>query len=71
MALNPFVLSSLGFFFDMDHLKKAFICYNGVSVLCFGFLAMEICGILDSWPGIEPTLPALEGELLTTGPPGK
>ena len=28
-------------------------------------------GILAPWSGIEPTLPALEGEDLTTAPPGK
>ena len=28
-------------------------------------------GILDPQPGIEPTSPALEGGLLTTGLPGK
>ena len=37
-------------------------------VLDFGH---EACGILAPWPGIEPALPALEGEVLTTGPPGK
>ena len=31
----------------------------------------EACGILAPWPGIEPTPPALEGKVLTTGPPGK
>ena len=31
---------------------------------CFG------CGILASRPGVEPAPPALEGEGLTTGPPG-
>ena len=31
----------------------------------------EACGILASQPGIEPTPPALEGEILTTGPSGK
>ena len=44
-------------------------------LLCFfGFLATRpvgSCGILTSWPGIEPTPPALEGKVLTTGPPGK
>ena len=30
-----------------------------------------VCGILVPWPGIEPTLPALEGRVLTTRPPGK
>ena len=37
-------------------------------VLVFGHKA---CGILTPWPGIEPTPPALEGEVLTTGLPGK
>ena len=32
----------------------------------FGFLAVEACGILIVWPGIEPILPAVEGEVLTT-----
>ena len=41
------------------------ICYNIVSVLCFGHKA---CEILATWPGIKPTSPALD---LTTGPPGK
>ena len=29
------------------------------------------CGILAPTPGFEPAPPALEGEVLTTGPPGK
>ena len=28
-------------------------------------------GILAPWPGIEPAPSALEGEVLTSGPPGK
>ena len=28
-------------------------------------------GILASWPGIEPKPPALDVEVLTTGPPSK
>ena len=32
---------------------------------CFG------CGFLALWPGIEPVQTALEGGVLTTGPPGK
>ena len=35
---------------------------------CFGH---EACGILAPRPGIEPALPAVEGEVLTTGLPGK
>ena len=37
----------------------------------FWFFDHKACGILAPWPGIEPALPALEGEVLTTGPPGK
>ena len=45
--------------------------------LCCGALthtslvSPQACGILVSPPGIEPTSPALQGRLLTTGPPGK
>ena len=35
------------------------------------FFGHEACGILAPQPGIEPTPPALEGEVLTTGSPGK
>ena len=38
--------------------------------LRFGFLALR-CEILALWPGIEPTLTALESEVLTTGLPGE
>ena len=37
----------------------------------FWFFGHEACGILAPRPGIEPASPALEGRLLTTGPPGK
>ena len=35
------------------------------------FFGREACGILAPQPGIEPAPPALEGEVLTTGPPRK
>ena len=35
------------------------------------FFGHEVCGILTSWPGIEPTPPELEGKVLTTRLPGK
>ena len=42
---------------------------------CFCFILWvfghEVCGILALWPGIKPTLLALEGEVLTTGLSGK
>ena len=41
--------------------------------LCFAFFFFghKACGILAPWSGIEPTPPTLEGEILTTVPPGK
>ena len=39
--------------------------------MCFGFLDQEACGISASQPEIELRPPALQGEVLTTGPPGK
>ena len=47
------------------------MCYNIASVadvLAFGLAAG---GISLPQPGTEPSLPVLEGEVLTTGPPGK
>ena len=37
----------------------------------FWVLGREACGILGPPSEIEPTLPELEGRVLTTGPPGK
>ena len=37
----------------------------------FWFFGHEACEILAPQPGIEPAAPALEGEVLTTGLPGK
>ena len=38
----------------------------------FWFYGHRACGILAPQPGIEPITPsALEGEVLTIGPPGK
>ena len=37
----------------------------------FWVFGPEARGILVPRPGIEPTLPALEGKVLTIGPPGK
>ena len=36
----------------------------------WGFLGQEACGIPAPRPRIEPAPPTLEGEVLTTGPPG-
>ena len=37
----------------------------------FWFFGLGACGILAPQPGIKPIPPALEGEVLTTGPPGE
>ena len=37
----------------------------------FCFFDPKACGTLAPQPGIEPTTPAVEGEVLTTGLPGK
>ena len=37
----------------------------------FWFSSLEACEVLAPSPGIKPMPPALEGKILTTGPPGK
>ena len=78
LELNIFNLSVVTFFFFL----RFFFWYGPVleSLLnllqyCFCFMfwffGREACGLLAPWPGIEPARSALEGEVLTTGPPGK
>ena len=56
------------FFFDVDHFESLYqICYIITSVYILFFWHV---GILAPQPGIEPITLALEGEVLTTGPPG-
>ena len=45
--------------------------YTGSAVAACGLSCPVACGMLVPWPGMESTSPALEGEFLTTGPPGK
>ena len=52
-------------------LQCCFCCfYIFFCVFFFFFFCKEACTILVPRPGIEPTSPALEHEVLTTGPPG-
>ena len=46
------------------------ICYNIVFFKCHGF-GPETCRMLEPWSEIELLYPALEGEVLITGAPGK
>ena len=39
--------------------------------VCVVFFGHKAPGILAPGPGIEPAAPALKGEVLTTGRPGK
>ena len=52
---------------------KVFIEFVKILLLFYVliFFGCEACGIITSWPGIRPVPLALEGEVLTTGPPGK
>ena len=56
-----------GLFFLKSLLNLLQYCF----CFMFWFFGHEACGILAPWTGIEPAPPALEGEVLTTGPPGK
>ena len=47
------------------------VCYHAVSVFMFWFFDHEVYGSLARQLWIEPTSSALEGEILTTAPPGK
>ena len=59
-------------FFNMENFSSLFwIYYNIASALCLGFFSHKAGGILAPQPEIEPTLPALEGEVSTAGQPGK
>ena len=63
----------------MDHFLKFLLNllqYYFCFMFCFFFVCLfvfghDACGILTPQPGIKPTPPALEGKVLTTGPPGK
>ena len=52
---------------------KIFIEVVMISLLFYvlGFFGPEARGIVVPHPGIESVLPALEGKVLSTGPPGK
>ena len=59
------------FIFCVDHFLNFlfnFLHYCFYFMFCFSF-CIKACGILALWPGIEATPLALEGEVLTTGPP--
>ena len=66
-----FVFDRGPFLKSLLNLLQHCFCYNIASVVCFVLGGPKVCGILAPQPGIEPAPPALEGEVLTTGPPEK
>ena len=65
----------LGFFkifFWCGPFFKVFIAFVTILFLFYvWFFGCEACGILAPQPGLKPAPPALEDEVLTTGPPGR
>ena len=59
-------------FFDVDHFLS-FIEFVTILLLFYvmGFFGHKTCEILAPWARMEPSPPALEATVLTTGPPGK
>ena len=51
--------------------EKGFHTRENLTQFFFFLLHTAACGTLVPWPGIEPTTPALEGGVLTTGPTGE
>ena len=64
-------LKKIFFFFAVEYFKSFLNLLQYCFCFMFWFFGHEACGILAPLPGIKPTTPALEGEVLTTGLPGK
>ena len=47
------------------------LCHSGSFIVAHRLHCSTACRILVPWPGIEPASPALQGEFLTPGLPGK
>ena len=65
-------IAFLKIFFDVDHFLKSlwnFLPYGLCFMLCF--FGQEVSRISAPRPGIKPAPLALEGDVLTLGPPGK
>ena len=79
------IILFLDFFFLMWTIFKVFIEFITILLLVYAlvlslwlslflmlwFFGCNACWLLAPWPGIELAPPALGGEVLTTGPPGK
>ena len=67
---SPWLHSTFFFFFFLVFIEfvTILLLFYVLFCFCFCFLAMRHVG---PQPGVEPTLPALEGEVSTTEPPEK
>ena len=67
-------VKELYFFFKLFLIFILKVCIDFVTILLLFyvlcFFGHKACGIWAPWPGTEPTLTVLEGEILTTGLPG-
>ena len=69
--LRPIILFFFFNFLCGPFLKSLLNLLQYCFYFMFWLFGHQACGILAPRPGIEPSPPALEGEVLTTGPPGK
>ena len=59
-------------FFNVHHFLKSLLnLLQYRFCFMFRFLGREACRILTPRSGVQPAAPALEGGVLTAGPPGK
>ena len=58
-------------FFSILYFKHFLNLLQYCFCFTFWFFGHQACEILVPWPGIEPALHVLEGEVLTTGLPAK
>ena len=65
-----FFLSFFFFFWCGPFFKSLLNCLQYCFCSMLWFSGHKARGILVPWPGVEPTLPAMEGEVSTTGSPG-
>ena len=71
-ALTTYSFFLSFFFFLTWTIFKVFIEFLTILLLFYVLVyGPEACGILTPQPRIELSFPALEGRVLTTGPPGK
>ena len=59
------------FFFPIWTIFKVFVEFITIFYFVFWLFGHKAYGIFAPKPGVEPAPPAVESEVLTTGPPGR